>query len=384
MKSALLQRPLILGLAASLSIVSPVWGATSLGMPTSGYVYFHKTGADLASHNEAIEHCAIEAGKTMSPVLPGASISSGGTLVAAIILGGFQDDITHASFTANVENCMVVSGWNVVQLDDSEGKALLKLDAASQSAALKSWVGATEIHGVVKRRYESVSDLKIITAGFGESARDSLSLTSQATAIAGRAKLLPPYEGQGRPWTERLKGILPSDPAKIAEGASVIVVRAVTPKMPNSWLQLIYLGNGVDAPKLPTPFLGIDLPVKSLWSSDAKEETYAFAVPAGRWAVAAISISGFCLSTAAFDIAPGDSVFAGSFSSQALFEPDLTLDPARPKLGNSWVNSKLKPANYQNGVHFPCELFPQTLLYKLDIKSPGQAVQLPSPPTRAQ
>ena len=361
------------GAFALALLVEPGWAATTLGMPTPGYVYFHQRGADIARHNEAVESCAIDAAKAMSPVLSGsapAPASLGavlGGVIGGMLLGGMQDDISHANFTANVENCMVASGWEVVRLDGKEGKALSILDHAAQAEALTPWVGAEEVHGVIARRYESVALTEYITAGFGQSARDSLSLASDVKVIMDRASLLPPSPEKPNGWDDRLTQILPADPAKIPEGAAVIVLRGVTPKPPNSWVELIYLGEKGDGPQERATYLRLVLPNRTIFSSGTKETTLAFAVPAGHWAIAAISTVGFCLRTSGFTVSGGEAVFAGSFNSQALFTPDFSMEPVKAALGDSWVARNLKTAAYHNGEHFRCESFPQQLMYGLDI-----------------
>jgi hypothetical protein len=369
------------------------WAATTLGRPTAGYVYFHQRGADIGRHNEAVEHCAIEAAKTMSPVIPSYSAPSTslgnvlGNVIGGMLLGGIQDDVAHASFTANVENCMVVSGWEVVKLDDREGKALSKLDQAAQATALAPWVGAEDVHGKIMRRYEPVALTDWTTAGFGDSARDSLSLTSEASAVINRANLVPAGKSGAHAWDDGLIAILPSDPAKIPENAAVIVLTGMTPKPPNSWVDLIYLGESGEFPPGRTTYLRLGLPAKPFWESGTRTTTLAFVVPAGRWAIADISTVGFCLSTSGFTVSAGEAVFAGSFNSQALFTPDLSTDAAKIALNgtvytdlstetdkrlpnDTWVARNLKPAAYHSEEHFPCEKFPQTILYKLAIGSP--------------
>ncbi len=67
--------------------------------------------------------------------------------VTLVLLGSYSGMITpgnlaHVAFTANIENCMVAQGWEVVRLDEAEGAALAAKSAADQAAALSSWVGA--------------------------------------------------------------------------------------------------------------------------------------------------------------------------------------------------------------------------------------------------
>ena len=90
---------------AALAAATPAAHAASLGLPTPGYVYFHRAGADLAAHNAAVESCAVAASQQLAPV----GFQMGG------LLGGFLTQRTHeglafVNFTANLENCMVARG----------------------------------------------------------------------------------------------------------------------------------------------------------------------------------------------------------------------------------------------------------------------------------
>jgi hypothetical protein len=169
--------------------------AAALGTPSPGYVYFHHAGASLASHNEAVEACAHDASLTFGP-----SVGDTKGLVGSLINGSEEDSLAHVTFTANVENCMVVQGWDVVQLDDAEGASLAKLDAAAQAAALAPWVGSAAIHGKIVRRYEPADKLDPAASSYGTRADDSLSLTSdldnvrQRTAVSAHDAVRPAFQ----------------------------------------------------------------------------------------------------------------------------------------------------------------------------------------------
>src|ERR1700753_73116 len=84
--------------------------AASLGMPSEGFVYFHHAGSDMAAHNAAVEACAGSAAPTIGPM----AANFGGVL-GAWIADSENNGLAHVTFVANLENCMVARGWEVVR-----------------------------------------------------------------------------------------------------------------------------------------------------------------------------------------------------------------------------------------------------------------------------
>lgn len=336
-----------------LSLASPVCAAP-LGTPSDGYVYFHHAGADMAAHNAVLEACAGVAAATLAPDMFGAT--GGGTGLLERLA---NDEAAHVNFVANVENCVVAHGWDVVRLDDAEGSALAALDEPRQAAALTPWVGAAQVHGAIVRRYARIDELQLVSAAFMTSARDSLSQMADRSHI-NVASITP--DADRKPEFQNIPAA--GDPAQIPDGASVIVVRAHTIAPAQASLTLLHVGDGAGLPDV----ILIATPTRLFWSSGSSlEKTYAFVVPAGRWHIAGITGVGFCLGGPTFDVQPGEAVFAGTFDAPSPFTMALAMDAAKAALGASALAQRLHPARYVNGMTFDCAALPQTLTYVFEL-----------------
>ncbi|HEX3673094.1 MAG TPA: hypothetical protein VHU87_02375 [Rhizomicrobium sp.] len=205
----------------SLAIVACIFAvpafAAPLGTPTPGYVYFHKTHATLAAHNDAVETCAANSAAMLGPMAPRFA-----GLIGTLITESEDESLARINFAANVENCMVAAGWDVVRLDDAEGAGIAALDPQRQAETLAPWVGADQVHGQIVRRYQPLNQLARIAAGLSGSAQASLSVTSDADNIDRRVQTVP--QGPDRPAWFGLEES--DDPARIPADATVIVVRA--------------------------------------------------------------------------------------------------------------------------------------------------------------
>ena len=76
-----------------------------------------------------------------------------------------------------------------------------------------------------------------------------------------------------------------------------------------------------------------------------------------------------CIGGPAFDVKPGDAVFAGSFDAAAAdyMAPAPSLDSVTPTLHDAALAARLKPATWLNGVKSPCGLAWAVLLYRYDM-----------------
>jgi len=139
-------------LAAMVASPLPAVAAT-MDRPSDGYVYFHRAGADMARHDAAIDACIREVAGTRQPSIGPAH---GGLITRMILRSGRdaqQQVADRVAFDANLEDCMVARGWEVVRLDDAEGKQLAGLPQPQQAAAIAPWIGAQPPHGQVVRQY---------------------------------------------------------------------------------------------------------------------------------------------------------------------------------------------------------------------------------------
>lgn len=356
-------------IAACLAAASTGAAALGIGTPREGYLYFHRVGADPAAHNAAIEACATTAANAIGP----GTVHMGGFL-AEILADSEESSLAHVTFVANVENCMVVRGWEVVKLDDAEGKSIAALDQAGQAAALARWVGAAAVHGEVLRRYEPIAEAGLGGPQFGDRAKDTLSFTSDKSNIlaqtATAAHAIP----------RRPDRVIEAsaDPAKIPPDSAVIVVRALTLAPAQAWFDFVLFDPpSQDSAAQQGPVLfGIQSPTKFLWRRGTfLEKTFVFAVPPGHWRLASMLTTSFCLGAPAFNVQPGEAVFAGSFDATHPYAPDMSLEPIKASLGDTPLVQRLHPAKYANGETFDCQKFSGSNLYVLELPdvpfSPG-------------
>lgn len=215
----------------SIFVASPAIAAT-LGVPTQGYTYFHRAGADSIAHNAAIETCAANA----ASLLPPAIANTGGAL-GSLIDSIERDKVAKVNFAANLENCMTIKGWDVVRLDDFEGKSIANLEAPALSTVLAPWIGAETVHGQIVRQYQPIGNMPVTAADIFDSAGSSLSLASDLGGV-NRAVAAVPERVNRPPWQ------VPEaedDLSKISAGATLIVVRATTIAPAQASLEFAYL-----------------------------------------------------------------------------------------------------------------------------------------------
>lgn len=324
-------------------------------MPTSGYVYFHKIGADTASHNAAVEGCAQVASQSVSPMIP-----VPGGLLGALIIGHENDSMANVTFVANVENCMVVKGWDVVKLDDAEGKRIAGLDEVTKAATLAPWIGAETPTGSIVRRYQPLREAVaggIRIGDFGDRARNSLSVASDLSNIMQTRTR--PFDPK---WAEKwVHDMDQADYKKVPDGATAIVVRGLCAKG-CGWMRFILLLDPSN-PAQPPHDVVYELPTRFL-NATVLDETHVFLVPPGHWRMGSLGGFNLCMGGPAFDIAPGEAVFIGTFDGRKLYDaPDLDVTPAKQALGDTGIARRLKPANYVNGGSFSCDASTMPIIY---------------------
>ncbi|HEY2707003.1 MAG TPA: hypothetical protein VGI95_03020 [Caulobacteraceae bacterium] len=353
--------------------------AGDLGKASDGYVYFHRTGADEATHDVAVDECANLSASIAQPYLMRVAAAghspaadSIGNLIAGAIQDAQQNHLDRRQFLANIENCMVVRGWDVVRVDEDEGRRVSALSQPEQAAMLSRWVGATEVHGEIVRTFQPIPTETMLVHGvYDHLPPPSLSLTAGAHRFS--PKLSPADPTGWRP-------IKPSDPgATQAPDASVIVVRMLT-SAPGHQLALLFAkvdeaAQGQDKPRMD--YVMVASPVRFLWGhGPALETTFVVPVQPGRWRLLSSWGISLCLGGPAFDVRPGEAVFAGSFDAAAkdYLAPDMSPAPAVAALRDTALAARLRPAGWENRVVTPCALGWANIIYAYDIPGAPKAV----------
>jgi hypothetical protein len=340
-----------LPIAACLVLLAgPALAQVNFQTSVKGYHYFHKTGATMQAHDEAVKNCVR--------LVNGLWLDNGsGYGLVGSVLDGMH---TELAVPANVEHCMVAFGWEVMQIDEARGKALAAGSREARHEALAQWVGSPAPEGRMARRFvNDITDPATVWDGRSwGSDKPSLSITSQAPFNEKPGPYtLPKFPNTAFPpqsLNARQIAALPSD-------ASVIVVRATLAEA-KGFRTMVFNRAGPDgyqpawADGQPAAFRFSTPPLMS-----NRDKTYVFRVPPGKWRLAGLSsaygFTSFCYGAPAFEVKPGEAVFAGTFSAghPGQLVPVMDLAPMTGALKDApALLARLKPATWVNGSWERC------------------------------
>lgn len=284
-----------------------------------------------------------------------------GGLIPALI----NEAQNRATFYVNVENCMVVKGWKVVQLSEEDGGALGRLTSNNLRTWLEGVVGAAQPQGSVVRQFQNdAARGDTIFGGTPRVAhRQNLSLRAVSLDNLPEYPRFPPPSTRGRTVGVSLRS---DELTGLPEGTALVIVRLVGTGQTNGvgfhFERMRSFANpAVIATRRIDPVEHFFASVP--WSNfrgaanERREATFAFPVVPGRWGISAkMNTLSFCLGAPAFEIQAGEVVFLGTFDvASETLGPQMALDPAAQYLGPSNpVVERLRPAQWTNGVTMPC------------------------------
>lgn len=361
---------LFLALAAT-----PPAGAGNLSKASDGYVYFHRIGADMAAHDAAVDDCAALSASLDRPYLqrivgvgqPPAAMAVADVIVAAI-QNAQQSHLDRRQFAANLENCMVARGWDVVRLDDTDGRRISRLPQPDQAAALAPWVGAPIVHGAVVRQFAPLtSQAQVVLGVYDHLPPPAISLTANARKTGQLVTPANPAK-----WSV-LKSLGPD--ASLPDGSSAIVVRMWT-SAPRHQLALWFgrLNGPGDDDSGGADLFEAASPVRFMWGpGPLLQTTFIVPVKPGRWRLLGPQGVSLCLGGPVFDVKPRGVVFAGSFDAAAedYLSPDMSLETVKATLPTGGFAESLTPAHWINGEKSPCGLAWATTLYAYNMAGAG-------------
>ncbi|KQW86360.1 hypothetical protein ASC65_00150 [Brevundimonas sp. Root1279] len=295
--------------------------------PVQGYAFYNRPGASLDEHDEAYRDCFVA-----TNIRPNGSAPSQG-LAFAVIWGG----VLQAIGASAAENCMIAKGWRVFQLPEEEGRALSRLSDEEFTTRFAPMVGAATPPGLMARQWDNQA---AHPARYHTPSRPRAPSRHQLSVRSFGLKNFPLQlrtydEAAGAPLTGK-RGVALDRIGAPAAGNAIIIVRAVGRHM--SFAR--------------TPETGGN--AVFFISGNREGAWQAFEVPAGRWRISGTGWVNHCLGSAAFDVAPGEVVYAGTF--------DLVGETLGPVLNAADVPGRLtadlagrlRVAAYQNGSTVPC------------------------------
>lgn len=395
----------VLGLAFSCALSGAAFAQQSgmIVLPELGAAYFNRPGETLETHRAALEACRADVAPLMQPYpnsagASGAAAAGGlaGALVGTAMDAQAQTVATLKAMHANYENCMVVRGWRVVQLDAAHGAQLDELEPDALAARLASMVGSETPEGRVVRSFsnevaergttlyapprtpQTISlSLQLLPESYLEiptraNRRPMSAMTSdeireqaeerretQAAQRAQREALL----GRDRRFARATDA---DDLAGLAADATLVVIRVYG----DAGAGVVLVRTDAENDRDDSILAQAPVPRRR---DPSRERTLVFAVPPGHWRVTAMTpsvqaLTSFCLGAPSFDVAAGEAVFAGSFGFGATGPRlEMALEPARAALaGAPAVAERLRAATYTNGETFQCGA-PGSYLYAYEI-----------------
>jgi hypothetical protein len=254
-------------------------------------------------------------------------------------------------------------------------------------AKLAPWIGAAEPHGTIARVWTNEAargSINHFALRPDHIKRGQLSLLAaegiDPKRAAQGAAAPPPVNGNVKldpKWPKR--AVKPENFGTIPAGSALVIfdLRGVNFHQGNGFL-VSRVG-----PDLNTPPSTIDHATDSLYviqGALSGGKTLAFAVPPGRWRIAA-QINGaitlnYCLGAPEFEVKESEVVFAGVLDMKAEdLTPDLSLDRVKLWMAGTAAAEKVRPAVYINGSRGACG--PNTI-FALEFKGapymPGYAL----------
>lgn len=343
---------------SSAAAAEPVnlWG------PSKGTTYFNQPGADIAKHERDLKFCLFKTNEAN----PG--------VVGAAPTGGFADGLIAAGqrnyiMRGNVENCMVVHGWRVVQVSGPTAAALVTMDPKLLAQRLAIMVGSPTPEGVIVRSWANDATTPDSKKGGMMGVIVGASLSLRATPIDRELwKALsappnyPPWDGYPllgvttkHKKNERLPSIAPDSAVLFFTFRSKRSTNDTRISMFRQAPDRYNMASSKDGLSSFALLLGRGMPQPR---SDGREETFFVTVPPGRWVLSQVGeLMNFCMGGPAFEARAGDVIFAGAFDyDKPGLGPDLSLDSTRALLAKDQPQAAaaLKPAEWTNGETFRC------------------------------
>ena len=347
----------------------------NLTRPTTGQTYYNRPGATIVDHDNAVKSCAARAS--------GLSQAQDNVLMAGVLPLGLAIAQDNARFQANVENCMVVSGWRVVRLPRGVGQRLFRMKRELLSTQLATVVGVeTPELGEIVRVFanEAARGDTIWGAMPGYYGEDSLSLKAvDLSDLSAHAPTLPPPHPDRllrQPAPVPVITLTPENVASLPPETALVIIRVIGTGRTNGeglgigragFQQLPPVVRRVETDPVEGFYAGVKWSLIKGSDRERREALIAMPVVPGRYRIESrMNTMEYCLGAPVTDVRAGEVVSLGAFDiAGATLGPDLSLEPAEAFLANDPARrSRLRAAEWRNGYQAPCGM---VYFYALEI-----------------
>lgn len=331
-----------------------------------GDIYFHKAGATWADHTVDMRQCFADArafhqarDNSYDYYKPGTfSDNLANELGSGLGKAAAGAMLDHAARPANIENCMVAHGWEVVRTS----KRLDRDKPQVLAEALSPLVGAASVDGEVVRAFanEAANAETVIykpTMPFTTQSLSFVAFDAEETIRRQTEKPAAAKPMATRPSPDPVLSLTPDKLGSVGPSEGIVVVR-FNGKASRS---ITFTRQG---PAGAAPSDGKPDAFRAQARGKAKDPVVVFVLPPGRWALSAIDSGAtlnlaavFCYGAPGFDLRAGEVVFAGAFDSKGSRNlPDMDLTGAKQTLAADKPDlaEKLQAAHYVNGHRLSC------------------------------
>jgi hypothetical protein len=367
----------MLGIILVSAVAAAPVARAQVGHASEGYVYYHRGGATTADLHSALVTC-VNSARDLRWIDPGIVDKK---LAERIVENHFIVDGARRQLRANIENCIVANGWEVVRVDASEGARLSQLPQPDLEAALRPLIGATVVQGEIVRRFIPTTDY---FNGHFYLGKDTSGTSLSVLADEDVSATVAHANTADGIYEDSIHTLLPSAllrvaaPESLTSTSTVIVVRAVAEERGGfDFLLARAEDDDKGVPKSLTLVQAYAHNPKRLFDKYGPDQTLIYVVPPGRWRLISTSFLSFCLGAPAFDVAEGKAVFAGTFRGKpgSALAPDMSLTQVKALLPPE-VGNRLTPAAWRSDAAVSCAAKPQPYWYLDRLEFPS-APRLP-------
>ncbi|NBB52442.1 hypothetical protein GVN24_29605 [Rhizobium sp. CRIBSB] len=349
-----------LGLAGSPAMAQRARDHADLTVSTDGTTYYNLPGATWSEHDTAVRDCGTQAGNAIYGYASTQELRPMDSLLTR-----------RPTFQGFVENCMVLKGWRVIQMDPWKVGDMGRLDRTVLAGRLAPLVGAPSPEGVVARVFSNeAARADTVFNRYLISPSPPRTLSIRATRLDDLPSFWsgpPASPGPGpESYIPYIEGLTTVDLERVPSEAAIVIFRLRgIGKEPTATFGLARM---VD-PELraerrttavePSNFIFVG-PTPAIQRRPAAERgdvVLAYPVVPGRYRIEDRLMMSFCFGAPAFEIGAGEVVYMGDFDigGQAILSPEMSLAPAQAMLASHPnLLERLRPAQWVNGTTGVC------------------------------